>query len=86
MTELDLYKYITENTIEWHRQDNEGTPDIIIFPYVFQIEGFSSLVKSYVADEGLEVRLRDGYIAIWMKDLCDSYDIDMDKVFIGEEQ
>ena len=35
MTELELYKYINDNSIEWHRQDNDGTPDIIMFPLTF---------------------------------------------------
>jgi hypothetical protein len=28
MTELELYKYIKNNDIEWHRRDNNGTDDI----------------------------------------------------------
>lgn len=30
MTELELYKYINDNDIEWNRQDNDGTPDVLI--------------------------------------------------------
>ena len=86
MTELELYKYINENNVEWHRHDNNGTPDVIILPYTFQLEDFNELIKDYDTDDGLEVRLKNGYAGIWMQDLCDYYGIDIDKVFCGEEQ
>lgn len=86
MTELNLYKFITESNIEWHRQDNDGTPDIIIFVPHYEIEDFSKLVKSYTSDEGLACRMRDGYFAFWMQDVCDHYGIDSKNVFCGEEQ
>ena len=86
MTELELYKYINDNNIEWHRQDNDGTPDIIMFPLTFQIDEFVKLVKEYTGDSGIECRLMDGYFAFWMQDICDYYDIDIAKVFCGEEQ
>lgn len=85
MTELELYKYIKDNNVEWHRHDNEGTPDVVILPFIFQLEDFSNLISNYNTDEGLTMRLQNGYVGIWMKDLCDYFDIDMDKVFTGEE-
>jgi len=30
MTELELYKFISENNIEWHKQDNDETEAILI--------------------------------------------------------
>lgn len=85
MTELELYKYINNN-IEWHRQDNKGTPDIIIFPRTFQIEEFAKLVKPYAGDDGIACTLMAGYFAFWMKDICDYFGLDIDKVFCGDEQ
>ena len=85
MTELELYKFINDNIIEWHIRDNDGTPDIIIFVYTFQIDEFYKLIKSSI-DEGIECRLMDGYFAFWMNDICDYYGIDMYKVFDGDEQ
>jgi hypothetical protein len=87
MTELELYKYIKDNNIEWHREDNQGTPDIIIFPFTFQIDEFVKLLEDYSFDDGgLECRLKDGYFTFWMKELCEYYGIDIDKVFCEEEQ
>lgn len=65
MTEIELYNFIIANDIEWREQDNDGTPDIIIFPYIYQIKEFANLLKGYTYDEGIECRLlNDGYI-IW---------------------
>ncbi len=86
MTELSLYKYINDNGIEWHRRDNDGTPDVIIFPYYFQIEDFKKMLSNSLFDDGgIECRMMDGYFAFWMKDICEYYDVDIDKVFVGEE-
>ena len=81
MTELDLYKFIANNGIEWHRRDNNGKPDIIIFPLICQIEEFANLVKGYTGDGGIECRLMDGYFAFWMQDICDYYGIEINNVF-----
>ncbi len=81
MTELDLYKFITDNAIEWHRHDRNGNDDVIIFPYIFQLEEFSKLFKNY--DEGLDIKLMDGYVCIWMRDLCEYYGVEMNNVFKG---
>ena len=40
MTELELYKFIEDNNIEWHKQDNEGIEDVIVFPSFGQLETF----------------------------------------------
>jgi hypothetical protein len=81
MTELELYKYIKNNAIEWHRRDNNGTDDIIILPSNYEFSIFLKLVEDYTGEGGIEGRIKNGYFAIWMKDLCDYYDIDMDNVF-----
>ena len=86
MTEIELYKYINDNGIEWHRQDNYGTSDIIMFPYIFQLDDFSKLIKGFTREEGFDCKLMDGYVAIWMQDICDYYGIDIEKVFCGEEK
>lgn len=85
MTELELYKFINDNSIEWHRQDNDGISNILIYPYTFQLEDFCNLVKDYDPDgRGLVIHLLNGYVAIWMKPLCDYFGIDIDKVFVGD--
>ena len=85
MTELELYKFINDNDIEWHRQDNDGNSDVIIFPYTFHLEDFCKIVDGCNEDEGgLEIRLLNGYVAIWMNDLCEYFGVDINKVFVGD--
>ena len=87
MTELELYKYITENSIEWHRQDNDGTPDVLIFPYYHQIEDFRKILSVRIFDDdGVACIMKDGYFAFWMSDICSHYGIDMDKVFVEDNK
>ena len=81
MEAIDLYKYINDNNIEWHYQDNNGTDDVIIFTYAFQVEDFNKLIKKYVSDGGIECRMMDGYFAFWMNDICEHFGIELSKVF-----
>lgn len=87
MTELELYKFITNSNVEWHRESNEGEEDIIIMPYIFNLEDFSKLVKNYDNDgQGLQMRLMNGsYVAIWMRNICEYYGIEINNVFVGED-
>ncbi len=82
MTALELYKYITDNNIEWDRHDNDGVEDVIIFPYFCQLDDFRKIAGPYLFDDdGISCTLKDGYLAIWMKDICDYYGFDFNEVF-----
>jgi hypothetical protein len=86
MTELKLHKYIQDNNIEWHRHDNDGEKDIIIFPYFHQIEEFREIASADLFDDdGLECRMKDGYFAIWMNQVCEYYGIEINNVFVGDD-
>ena len=78
MTELDLYKFINENSIEWHKEEGG---EIYIFPFVWDIEEFSKLIAGYHPDEGFKCNLRDNYICFKMNDICDYFEIDLNKIF-----
>jgi hypothetical protein len=87
MTELELYKFINDNNIEWHRRDNEGAIDVIVFPSISEMQEFHIIMsESHFDDEGIPCAWKGDYFALWMQDICDYYGIDMDKVFCGEEQ
>lgn len=85
MTELQLFKFITENSIEWSRKDNNGTMDVMIFPYTFNMKEFAELIGNRGPEEGIVCVLVNGYFAIWMNDVCSHFDIDPNNVFVGEE-
>lgn len=84
MTELELYKYIQENGIEWHRYENDGKEDVLIFPYIFQLEEFANMIKNATDEEGVECRIKGNYVAVWMLDICEYFGIEMDNVFKGD--
>lgn len=81
MTELQLYKYITENDIEYHWRDNKGREDVVILPYIFQLEEFRKMFPECCFDGGIECTLIGSYIAIWMYDICELLDIKLESVF-----
>ena len=86
MTELELYKFVTDHKIEWHRHDHNGTMDVLMFPRTFEIEDFIELLSAgHFDDGGVECRMMNGYFAFWMNDICEYYGIDVNNVF-GEEE
>lgn len=85
MTELELYKFVKDNNIEWHRSNNAGDLDIIMFVELYNLKEFSKLIKSML-DEPVDCKMRDGYLCFWMNDMCGYYGIDPDVVFTGEEK
>lgn len=87
MTAIELYKYIQENNIEWHYRDNDGNEDVIIFSYTFQLEDFIKLLSGNCFDDGgIEISLMNGYVAIWMQDICEYYGIELKEVFDKEKE
>jgi hypothetical protein len=86
MKALELYKFIQDNNIEWHYEDNEGNEDVIIFPFTFNMDEFIKLIKNYQPTTGIECCLMDGYFAIWMDDICAYFDIELKEVFDKEKE
>lgn len=83
MTELGLYKYIVDNNIEWHWIDD----DVLIFPYYFQIKDFMDLLGvSAFDDDGVPCVMKSNYFAIYMKDICENYDIEISVVFPKQDE
>jgi hypothetical protein len=85
MTEVQLYKFINDNNIEWHRHKNEGTEDVIILPTLRESIDFVNMLDYCQLDEdGIECRLKKGYLAIWMLEICEYYGIEIENIFKGE--
>jgi len=85
MKALDLYKFIQDNNIEYHWDNNNEERDVIIFPKIFEIEDFNALLPSGIFDDdGVQCVMKEGYFAIWMFDICESCDIELTEIF-GED-
>lgn len=79
MKESDLINFISvANSVEYHWVDD----NVIAFVDHFLIKEFMDILgHHFLTDEETQCVLKDGYIAIWMKDICEYFDIDMEKVF-----
>lgn len=84
----DLKKFIEENEVEYRYQYNEEThkEDVLIFPYVCNIEEFTELIKdgSFHGEECIKMELHEYYFAIWMSDICGTFGIKLSNVFDKE--
>jgi hypothetical protein len=82
MKALELYKFINENSIEWHSGNNGGQNDIVIFLLVSQIEDFIKIIPtSMFDDEGIDCIMKNGYFVFWMRAFCEYNDIELREVF-----
>ena len=83
MSEVELYKFIS-SAVAWHRQKNDGQPDILLFVDYTQLESFVKLASAYF-DNSEQAQahavLKSNYACIWMVEMCDYYGIDIDNVF-----
>ncbi len=82
MKSIDLYKFVTDNNIEYSYAMNEKTEDVLIFPYYFQVSDFCKMLpKCIFDDEGIICNIKDGYLAIWMNEICEYCGIELGEVF-----
>jgi hypothetical protein len=78
MKNIDLYKFVKDNNIEYHWHDD----NVIIFIPVYLIEEWMDLLGwRYLDEDGLKCWMKHKYFCFWMKDICYSFDIDMIEIF-----
>jgi len=82
MTALELYKYISDNQLQWRWENFEDGEDVIIFLYHFELADFASLIKNFLDyDEPFNVVVTSSSVAIRMQEICDFYGIEIESVF-----
>lgn len=86
MTELELYKFINDNNVEWRKQYNGGIQDVLIFPNFTELEEFARMTDSYTADCVFSCILKGKYVSIFMREICEYYGIKIGNVFDLKEQ
>ena len=78
MTSLDLYRFISENGIEY----NWLRKDVIVFIPMYLVQEWNRLLpRGLYDDSGIECAMKDGYIAMTMRDVCQYADIELEEVF-----
>jgi hypothetical protein len=86
MTELQLYKFITENNLEWHWGLNEKKRDVVLFVNIRDIQEWYALFpnQGIFDDDGIACVMKDGYFCFWMEDICAYYGIEIKDIFTKE--
>jgi len=84
MTAVQLYKFINENNIEYHWQENDGIDDVLIFTSINHIEDFNKLMEgsNIYDDAGISCMMKDGYFAFWMDSICEYFGIELLEIFV----
>lgn len=83
MTELQLYKFVKDNSVEFHWHDS----DVILFIDERNIRGFMELLEyRSFDDDGIECVMKFGYVCVSMRSICENHMIELENVFGKEEQ
>ena len=82
MDNIKLYEFYNKNDIEFRWEMNDNILDVIFFVPCFHIEKFNQILPSSIFDEeGIACRMKDGYFAFWMNDICNYCGINIEEVF-----
>ena len=55
---------------------------VILFINDSDLSAWNELLGSHILDdEGLQCRMKDGYLCFMMKDICEHFDIELSEVF-----
>lgn len=86
MTADKLSMFIMRRDLEYNWFDDGS--DVVLFVDNDDIVAFHNLIKSgsLFDDGGIECRMKDGYFAFVMSDICDHYGIGLEEVFIKDEE
>lgn len=81
MTELDLYKFVRKNKLEYHWYDN----DVLLLIPFYLLEDFNKMIGYHYFDEdGIQCVMRYDYCCFEMKSICEYFDIDIKNIFEKE--
>lgn len=83
MTELELYKFLEENELEYH-WENEGKELIAWIPF-YHLREFTELLRgNYLTDNELMVNLQDYSIALDLVPIAEYYEIELENILKKE--
>ena len=87
MTELQLYKFVTENSLEYHWYKNDkDKEEVFLFVPSYYVEEFNKMFDYTILDEyGLKCTMKEGYFVFEMEYICGFYDIEMENVFTNKD-
>ena len=78
MKAIELYKFVSENTLEYHDCED----DVILFVPLYHLEDFSKILgDSTFDDEGIKCTMNYNYICFMMKDICKYHGLELYDIF-----
>ena len=83
MSELELYKFVTENNLEFNFIDDDK--EVILFVNKWVVDDFKDLLSkssAFLDDYGLSSVIKDKYLAVKMGDYCEYHSIELSNVFM----
>ena len=82
MTELQLYKFINDNDVEYHWHDKK----CIVFINTWNIEEFNNLFDYNIFDDdGIECHMKNTYFCFEIVDICEYYGINPENIFTNKD-
>lgn len=87
MTELELYKFINDNGIEYHYYNcYDKNKKIMMFVNIYDIDEFNKLLgKRIMEEEGINCVMKYGYFCFEMIEICEYFDIVPENVFTKKD-
>ncbi len=81
MTELELYKFVTDNKIEYHWNHNNTECYLLINNHL--INDLHKLLNdsNMLDDDGIKCVMRNGYFGFEMVEICEYFDIEPKNIF-----
>lgn len=76
MNELDLYKFLTDCTLEIDWRGEE----LVAWIYPFHIQKFAEMCGNYLSTGEKVVLFEDGIVAIDLVPICEHFDIDPERI------
>ncbi len=87
MTAIEIYRFISENELEWSYNFRDNKPDVILFVEIYNLEGFHKVLPRCIFDDsGLECYMKDGYFCFWMEDILAYSGIELEEVFQKDKE
>lgn len=83
MTELALFKFITDNDIEYHWSHDRK--EIYAFINFSDLKEFNELIGDNIMEDGLDCVMKYRYICFEMIHICDHHAIDPENVFTQKD-
>ena len=85
MTELELYKFVEKNDLEYHWNISDDKDVILFIPNYLLDKWINLLGSSIVDDGGIKCVMKLKYFCFEMSDICEYFDIDMKNIFEKEK-